>query len=68
VSSFRRIAPWLLLGPITGPLAAGMYRNIRRDEHILACLYGLALAVAWFDMMQFGNRLIHILHGLVPRL
>jgi hypothetical protein len=65
VSRFRQIAPWLLLGPITGPLAVGMYRNIRRNELILASLYGLALMVVWFDYVQFGDRVIHSLNVLI---
>jgi len=61
VPTIKRLAPWLLLGPITGPLAEGVYRNFRRDEPVLAWLYALALAVSWYDMGQFGGELIRTL-------
>jgi len=48
--AIKRLGPWLLLGPITGPLAEGIFRNLRAREYALAVLYGVALYVAWFDM------------------
>lgn len=53
-----RFARWLLLGPITGPLAEGIYRNVRAGEPMLATLYAVALGFAWFDMGGYGLRLI----------
>lgn len=55
--TIKRLAPWLLLGPITGPLAEGVYRNMRAGDPVLAWLYALALAIAWYDMAQFGGQL-----------
>ena len=45
----KQFAPWLLLGPITGPLAEGVYRNLRKGETLLACLYAFAIPITWFD-------------------
>jgi len=56
MSKYHKIALWMLLGPITAPLVAGIFRNFRRHEPILASLYGLALAVAWFDFAELGAR------------
>lgn len=40
---WRRLAPFFLLGPITGPLAAGVVFNFREGRPILATLYAIAL-------------------------
>jgi hypothetical protein len=47
---FLRFAPWLALGPVTGPLAAGFYRNWRAGEHVLASLYLVAMAFWFYDL------------------
>lgn len=36
-------APWLAMGPISGPLAEGVYRNLRKGNRILAGLYAFAV-------------------------
>jgi len=54
-STFCRIAPWLILGPITGLLAEGMYRNIRAHNPVLASLYGVALPISWYDLATSGG-------------
>ena len=43
VSKFKRLAPYFLLGPITGPLVAGIVHNYRDGNRILAGLYAIAL-------------------------
>jgi len=55
---FRRVAPWLLLGPISGLLAEGLYRNLRRGERVLAGLYFLAIVVTMFDLLHFGTQVV----------
>jgi hypothetical protein len=45
-----RFAPWLALGPVTGLLAAGFYRNWRAGEHVLASLYLVAMAFWLYDL------------------
>lgn len=54
----RGVLPWLLLGPLTGPLAEGVVRNWRAGEVSLAWLYGLALWLTTFDLYSLGGRLI----------
>jgi hypothetical protein len=39
----KKLAPYLLLGPITGPLAAAMVHNFREGRPVLASLYGIAM-------------------------
>ena len=51
MKKLKKLAPWLALGPITGPLAEGMHRNLRRGETVLAWLYALAVVVTWIDML-----------------
>ena len=40
---WKRLAPFFLLGPITGPLAAGVVFNLREGRPVLATLYAVAL-------------------------
>jgi hypothetical protein len=40
----KRVAPFLLIGPISGPLLAGVVFNLREGRPVLATLYGAALA------------------------
>lgn len=39
----KKLAPYLLLGPITGPLAAAMVHHYRGGRPVLASLYGIAM-------------------------
>jgi len=51
------------LGPISGPLVAGIFRNLRKRQLMLACLYALALPMAWYELALLADwasqRLIH---------
>lgn len=40
---WKRLAPFFLLGPITGPLTAGVVFNWREGRPVLAALYAVAL-------------------------
>jgi hypothetical protein len=42
--TFGRIAPYLALGPVSGPLTAGVVVNLRGGRPVLAGLYGFLLA------------------------
>lgn len=55
---FRNLAPWLLLGPLTGPLAEGVVRNWRSGQVLLSCLYGVALILTTIDLYALGLRLV----------
>jgi hypothetical protein len=55
MSTFRRIAPWLILGPITGLLAEGVYRNIRASNPGLASMYAVAGVFSWYDLAVYGG-------------
>jgi hypothetical protein len=43
VSRFKRLAPFFLVGPISGPLLAGVVFNFRGGRPVLAGLYAVAL-------------------------
>ena len=43
MSRFKRLAPFFLVGPISGPLLAGVVFNVRGGRPILAGLYAIAL-------------------------
>jgi hypothetical protein len=55
---FRNLAPWLLLGPLTGPLAEGVVRNWRSGQVLLSCLYGVGLLLTTLDLYVLGLRLV----------
>jgi len=41
---WKRLAPFFLLGPVSGPLLAGVVFNYREGRPVLASLYAVALA------------------------
>jgi len=41
---WARVAPFLLVGPISGPLLAGVVFNFREGRPVLGSLYAIALA------------------------
>ena len=43
MSRFKRLAPFFLIGPISGPLLAGVVFNLRGGRPVLAALYTIAL-------------------------
>jgi hypothetical protein len=43
MSRLRRLAPFFLVGPISGPLLAGVVFNFRDGRPVLASLYAIAL-------------------------
>lgn len=65
MSTFRRLAPWLLLGPISGPLAEGVYRNFRARNPLLASLYALAVAATWYDLAIYGGHAVATLQHMM---
>ena len=40
----KRLAPFFLAGPISGPLLAGVVLNFKEGQPVLAGLYAIALA------------------------
>jgi len=62
MSIFRRLAPWLILGPITGLLVEGVYRNMRAANPGLAWIYAVAAVVSWYDLAIYGGRAVLTLH------
>jgi hypothetical protein len=41
---FKRLAPFFLAGPISGPLLAGVVFNFKEGRPVLGSLYAIALA------------------------
>lgn len=44
MSRLRRLAPYFIIGPISGPLLAGVMINFRAGRPVVAGLYAVALA------------------------
>jgi hypothetical protein len=58
--NMKGVLPWLLLGPLTGPLAEGIVRNRRAGEVTLAWLYGVAIWLTSPDLCVLGGRLVSL--------
>lgn len=43
MTRLRRLAPYFLIGPISGPLLAGVVINFRGGRPVLGTLYAIAL-------------------------
>jgi hypothetical protein len=43
MTRFKRLAPYFIIGPISGPLCAGVVHNFRGGRPVLASLYAVAL-------------------------
>ena len=43
-AGLKRVAPFLLVGPISGPLLAGVVFNFKEGRPVLGTLYAIALA------------------------
>jgi hypothetical protein len=54
------------MGPVTGPLAEGVYRNLRANNPVLASLYGVAAVASFFDLLVYGGRAAIHLHHMMP--
>jgi hypothetical protein len=65
MNTLRRLAPWMVLGPITGPLAEGVYRNACANNPVLASLYALAAFITWYDLTTYGTRALAALHQMI---
>jgi len=59
VIRWKRLAPFFLLGPVSGPLLAGVVFNFREGRPVLAGMYAIVLvgftlllpvAVAWLGL------------------
>lgn len=44
MSRIKRLAPFFLVGPISGPLLAGVVFNFRGGRPVLGTMYAIALA------------------------
>ena len=65
MSTVRKLVPWLALGPITGLLVEGIYRNLRANNPGLASLYGVAAIVSFYDLVGYSGRTAIYLHQLM---
>lgn len=54
---FKRLAPFLLVGPISGPLLAGVVWNFRDGKPVLGSLYGVALVEFMFLLPAVTGKL-----------
>lgn len=61
MSRTARLLFYACLGPITGPLAAGLARSIREGRHVMAGVYGLAIVETWGLMGAIGAQLAGML-------
>jgi hypothetical protein len=48
MQSLKRLAPYMLLGPISGPLTAASVHYFRKGEPVMGALYMLVTANVFF--------------------
>ena len=48
-----------VLGPITGPLIAGVVRNVRKGRPFVAAIWALAIPLAWAGVASAATMLVH---------
>jgi hypothetical protein len=60
---FKRLAPFFLAGPISGPLLAGVVVNFKQGRPVLGSLYAIALVEMTICLplitAKLGLNLIH---------
>jgi hypothetical protein len=62
-SKFRRLAPYFLIGPIGGPLLAGVVINLQAGRRVLSALYLMALVEYWVLLPLVTAKLgVHAYH------
>jgi hypothetical protein len=64
---FLRLAPWFALGPVTGPLAAACFSDLRTGRPVRATVWFSLAVTFWIGgPMMVGVELswIHALHQL----
>lgn len=54
---FKRLAPFFLVGPISGPLLAGVVFNFRDGRPVLGSLYAVALVEFLFLLPAVTSKL-----------
>lgn len=60
---FKRIAPFFLVGPISGPLLAGVVFNFKDGRPVLGSLYLVALGEFVFLLPAITSKLsLNLLH------
>ena len=47
------------LGPITGPMAAAVVRNVRKDRPFVAAIWALAIPFSWAGVASAAALLAH---------
>ncbi len=61
-SGFKRLAPFFLIGPVSGPLVAGIVFNFRDGRPILAGLYAVALVEYFILLPVLTVHIGHMIH------
>jgi hypothetical protein len=55
---FARLAPFLLVGPVSGPLLAGVIFNFKGGRPVLGSLYALALTLFMFLLPLIATKIV----------
>ena len=54
-----KIGACSVLGPITGPLVAGVMRNVRKGRWAVAAIWALAIPLSWAGVASAATLLVH---------
>jgi hypothetical protein len=62
IARLAKLAAYISLGPIAGPMAAMAERYARRGELILAAMWLTAIPLIWLDIASLTAFLAHKFH------
>jgi hypothetical protein len=61
LARIKRLAPYLLLGPISGPLVAGVVHNFRNGRPVLGSMYAVLLAECLYLVPVLSAKFLPVL-------
>jgi hypothetical protein len=59
-----RVAPFLILGPLTGPLVAGLLSNLKKGRHVMGGFYAFGIVEVLLGLPAILVRELSILAHL----
>lgn len=63
LQALKRVAPFFLIGPVSGPLLAGVVFNFKDGRPVLGTLYAIALSEFLFLLPTITGKLsLNLMH------
>ena len=63
LAALIRFAPFLVLGPLTGPLTAGLFNSLKTGRHFMGGVYALGIIEVFLGLpMLLARELSYLSH------